>query len=69
MAAWTLTYDKIQRDSVFGSFFPIELVKCKYYNRKPMQDFIFDGISDASPLCYSLRDIWSRNMHDLDLNL
>ena len=32
-------------------------------------DFLFDSTSNACFICYRLRDILSRNVHDLDLDL
>ena len=31
-------------------------------------DFIFDGNSNVCPICHHFRDIYSRNVHDLDLH-
>ena len=44
-------------------------IKYKYANRKPIQYFLFDGISNVFPICYRLRDIHSWNLHDLEFDL
>ena len=44
-------------------------VKSNYANRKPICNFMFDGNSNAYPTCHNFRDIRSRNVHDLDVDL
>ena len=43
--------------------------KCKYVNQTSVADFPVDGKYNDYPISYRLRDICSRNMHDLDLDL
>ena len=75
-AAYTLTYGDMQHDWFFDIFCnritndlvlpPTEWtnVKCKYANRQPITDFLFDGNCNVCPLCYRSQDIVSSNMHD-----
>ena len=39
-----------------------------YANRKPKKDFLFNGNSNVNSINYRLRDIRSRNLHDLVLD-
>ena len=43
--------------------------KCKYANRKPIHDFLYDGDYDIFLICHRLRYIHDQNVHDLDLEL
>ena len=52
-------------------FSPVELAKviCKYANRKTIADLLFDGRYNVCSINHLLRDICSRNMHNIDLDL
>ena len=40
-------------------------VKSKCANRKPILNFLFDDNYNVCPICYRLRHIYCRIMHDL----
>ena len=42
-------------------------IKCKYANRKPIYDFLYDGKDIICPIWHYLRYIQSRNEHGIDL--
>ena len=47
----------------------VQSVHYLYFEYEIKQNFIFDGINNVCHIYYHLQDIWSRNMHDLDLDL
>ena len=44
-------------------------IKCKHDDGKVACHFLFLGDSNVNPICPHLRDIRSRNVHDLDFDL
>ena len=56
----------VEKCRILNLPFRICQVSYKYANGKAVCDFLFLGNSNVYPICYRLRKILIRNMHDLD---